>query len=581
MTARTVENTVKYYYDSEGKLTRKVFVPAGGTSRTTYYENSSDQMVVKFAAGGRSITAHSKSDSFGRKVFDELQLGTGFLSRQFSYHAGQVTQEHKEARKLKSTATTQLVSRITFSDGRALSYDYDAEERITSVMETYTVDGQAVVNTTTYTYDAMGQLLTETVNGEVVNTMTYDCYGNITSKNGVVYTYGDSVWKDRLSAYDGEAITYDAQGNPTNYLGHTLTWEKGRQLKSFDNIQYTYNANGIRTGKTVNGVQHTYTLEGSKILQESWSGNTLVPLYDNEDSVCGILYNNTPFYFQKNLQGDVIAIANANSNIVARYSYDAWGKCTVLMDTSGSYIASVNPFRYRGYYYDSEIGMYYLQSRYYDPEVGRFINADYVDSLLVSERTQGVNLYAYCENNPCNHSDPLGKWIQYVVGAVIGGVLNVVFYAIDCAIARTKMSLWKALLNFLNGAINGVIAATGAGLIWQIVAGITSGIVSLFIGATRPTFEDLIIAIICGILSGVLAGTLPKSAGKHINYLMSKFGKKFANSLFKSSFGKTLLNAAKYVFKNSKTLLWRFIKSYCVPNFYIAIMPRIKALLGV
>ncbi len=93
------------------------------------------------------------------------------------------------------------------------------------------VDDTPVTNTTTYTYDALGQLLTETVNGTVVNTMTYDNYGNIVSKNGVAYTY-DSTWKDLLTGYGEQTISYDAQGNPVKYLGHTLTWEKGRQLKS-------------------------------------------------------------------------------------------------------------------------------------------------------------------------------------------------------------------------------------------------------------------------------------------------------------------------------------------------------------
>ena len=131
--------------------------------------------------------------------------------------------------------------------------------------------------------------------------MKYDNYGNIIEKNGKAYTYGDAKWKDLLTGFDGETIEYDAQGNPVKYLGHTLTWEKGRQLKSFDSNTYTYNANGIRTSKTINGVKHTYTLDGTKILRETWEDNTLVPLFDNEDSVCGILYNSVPYYFIKNL----------------------------------------------------------------------------------------------------------------------------------------------------------------------------------------------------------------------------------------------------------------------------------------
>ncbi len=128
--------------------------------------------------------------------------------------------------------------------------------------------------------------------------------------------------------------TYDAQGNPTSYLGHTLTWEKGRQLKSFDNTQYTYNANGIRTSKTVNGIVHTYTLDGAKILKEAWGSNTIIPMYDNEDAVCGIQYNGDPYYFFKNLRGDVIAIVNKDAETVAKYSYDAWGVCTISQDNS-------------------------------------------------------------------------------------------------------------------------------------------------------------------------------------------------------------------------------------------------------
>ena len=184
--------------------------------------------------------------------------------------------------------------------------------------------------------------------------MKYDNYGNILLKNGKQYCY-DETWHDLLTCYDGQSIVYDSQGNPTSYLGHTLTWEKGRQLKKFDNIEYTYNANGIRTSKTVGDATHTYTLDGTKILRETWGENSLIPLYDNEDSVCGIIYNETPYYFLKNLQGDVIAIVDKDAAPVARYAYDAWGVCTVTQDSVG--IANINPFRYRSYYFDEETAL--------------------------------------------------------------------------------------------------------------------------------------------------------------------------------------------------------------------------------
>ena len=407
ITGKTLANAIVYSYDADDKPTRKRILSADGNEQTVWYENPEDgSPVVKFSAGGKSITAHSKTDSFGRKVFDELQLGTGFVSRQFHYHAGEVTQEHIDAGKLKSTATTQLVSRIVLSDGRTLSYEYDAEERITKVTDS----GDGV---TEYTYDALGHLLSETKNGTVVNSMVYDNYGNIVSKNGKTYTY-DSTWKDLLISCDGQSITYDAQGNPTSYLGHTLTWEKGRQLKSFDNTQYTYNANGIRTSKTVNGVEHTFVLDGTKILKESWGSNALIPMYDNEDSVCGIIYNDEPYYFFKNLQGDIIAITDKDAKVVAKYSYDAWGVCTISQDNSDCEIAAVNPFRYRGYYYDSEIGLYYLQSRYYNPTVGRFVNADEAGYLLTEEGIAFANLLAYCVNEPIGRIDKYGNASGYI-----------------------------------------------------------------------------------------------------------------------------------------------------------------------
>ncbi len=316
-----------------------------------------------------------------------------------------------------------LVSQIVLSDGRTLSYEYDAEERITKVTD-------SLEGVTEYTYDTQGQLTSETKNGVTVN-ITYDNYGNIQTKGIHTYSYDHDDWKDLLTKYDGQSITYDAQGNPTTYLGHALTWSKGRQLDTYDNNTYTYNASGIRTSKTVCGEKHTYALDGVKIVRETWGSNTLSPLYDNEEGVCGIAYNEVPYYFLKNLQGDVIAIVNRDGDTVARYSYDAWGKCSITLDNSGVGIATINPYRYRSYYYDNETGLYYLQSRYYDPEVGRFINADDVETAINSNILLSHNLFSYCFNSPVNMSDIYGYipvWVVYAAAgaALFGGVTYVI-----------------------------------------------------------------------------------------------------------------------------------------------------------
>jgi RHS repeat-associated protein len=513
-TCKTLLNAIRYTYDQDGNLTKKQFQSASGDEQVTFYETSDDNTVVKFTAGGKTVTSHSKTDSFGRKVFDELQLGTGFVSRQFVYHAGQISDEHRENGKLKSSATTQLVSQIILSDGRTISYEYDNEDRIIQVTD-------SIAGTTEYTYDALGQLVTEAHRavGEetstVVNAMTYSDaehpgrYGNILTKNGVAYTYGDPVWKDLLTGYGDQTITYDKQGNPTSYLGHTLTWEKGRQLKSFGGNTYTYNANGIRTSKTVNGVKHTYELDGTKILSESWGTNRLIPLYDNEDSVCGILYNGTPFYFLKNLQGDIIAITDLNGTTVATYNYDAWGVCTVTSDTSSCNIATINPFRYRGYYYDSETGLYYVSSRYYDPEIGRFLNSDETSYIYADGINYGVNLFAYCENNPVNMYDPNGT-IALLTCIIIGAIAGAAIGAI-----ASKM---------IYGKVNG----------WWVLGGaIVGGVLGYFGGAFFGA-------------SGIKAGTLASKISMSKVRWLGKIGEKMAKWPKNTTRIKSFTGSAKY-----------------------------------
>lgn len=418
--SKSISSVVGYKYDSEDRLAYKQIISSSGTEQARIYTTTEDdETKVEFLAGRFIAHSISETDELGRKKFEEFHVGMLDMYRDFTYHTGQVTAEHTVHNKVKGAATTGLVSQITLrsaSEGtyKTLAYEYDKEERITKVIDS--VDGIKE-----YTYDSLGQLLTEKVNGVVVNSMTYDNYGNILTKNGITYTYGDNAWKDKLTAYNGQPISYDAQGNPTSYLGHTLAWEKGRQLKSFDNISYTYDANGIRTSKTVNGVKHTYVLEGANILEETWGDNELIPMYDNEENVCGIIYNGEPYCFRKNLQGDIISITDFSGQEVAKYSYDAWGVCTILVDASDDYIASVNPYRYRGYYFDVETGLYYLQSRYYDPVIGRFVNGDDVECSTIESNPLYTNLYCYCCNNPVNETDYNGTVITVILKKVVIG----------------------------------------------------------------------------------------------------------------------------------------------------------------
>ena len=223
-----------------------------------------------------------------------------------------------------------------------------------------------------------------------------------------------------LTSYGGTAISYDAIGNPTNWRNaNYLTW-KARELQSLSvtggpSVSFEYNSDGIRTKKTVGGsVIHNYILDGSNIIRETVTGGgnsyTLYYLYDTSGSVQGFIYNNSYYYFQKNLQGDVVRILDYSGNVVVEYTYDAWGKVLSVTGSQASTIGQYNPFRYRSYYYDTETGFYYLQSRYYDPTVGRFLNADHPELVGANGGIQGYNLFAYCNNNPVMKYDPYGEW---------------------------------------------------------------------------------------------------------------------------------------------------------------------------
>lgn len=114
------------------------------------------------------------------------------------------------------------------------------------------------------------------------------------------------------------------------------------------------------------------------------------------------------------MQGDIIAIVDKDAAVVAKYSYDAWGVCTVTQDTSDCSIATINPFRYRGYYYDAEIQMYYLRSRYYNPAVGRFVNADDPECIFANTDDVFANLNEYCLNEPILRIDVTGLSSGYI-----------------------------------------------------------------------------------------------------------------------------------------------------------------------
>ncbi len=244
-------------------------------------------------------------------------------------------------------------------------------------------------------------------------------------------------WKDLLTAVDGVTLTYDEIGNPLTYYNgqsYSLNWTEGRKLATITTggktTGYLYDANGNRIKNTNSDGSYIIYVNanGVSLGEKHYSADgeltkTLRYIYDENGSVCGYIASadgsTTMYYFIKNLQGDVIRVYRVSDKaIVATYSYDSWGNIT----SATGEVAEENPFRYRGYYYDSETGFYYVSSRYYDSKIGRFINADTTDILGVSGNLYDKNLYAYCDNNPVVRKDYTGAIWDTALDVVSLGV---------------------------------------------------------------------------------------------------------------------------------------------------------------
>ena len=373
------------------------------------YDDENRPTSLTYSIGATTIGQSTTTiDKLNRTTFSAVKLGSKTFTSEYHFAAG----------GYGTGSVTNLVASIT-QPGCNCGYGYDDNGNIASA----TLNGKW----TGYTYDELGQLIqvndhSDTRSGENGTTWkyTYDLGGNILKKERfayadttnsletVTYTYGDANWRDKLTAVNGSTIRYDAIGNPLSDGTWTYTWQNGRQLqkmqKSGVTAEFVYNADGLRVQKTVNGVVTKYTLHGKNIVHMTSGTDELHFFYDAQNRPAVVVYNGVPYAYVKSLQGDIVALLNGAGNVVVSYAYDAWGAPIGKSGSMASTLGTVQPFRYRGYVFDEEIGLYYLRSRYYSAERCRYVNAD---SLLRTNLIT-LNAYHYCRNNSISFRDAGG-----------------------------------------------------------------------------------------------------------------------------------------------------------------------------
>lgn len=440
----TVALQTQHKYDDSNRLSKQVWALPGKTYQEGYEYDADNGRLTK-----KRITLPTNETA-------NITLGYDNLSRVSSVTTPAATTHYAYAGAFYGGGTTCNVSELTTTSVHTgsgvfaplhLRYTYDAMGNI--LTENRLNPDGSTAESLTYTYDNQFQLTgaVSSVNGAW--NYRYDTYGNLRGKdhgsNSVSYTYGDANWLDLLTAVSGTkngtsfsgSYTYDGAGNPTSFFNvgdlstWTMTWRNGRELATASNgthsVSYDYDVNGLRTYKIVDGVRHDYVYASGQLLRESFTQGgtayTLDFLYDQSSrpymlyltTTTGSTTVSAPYYYILNLQGDVLHLVNTSGAAVASYTYDPYGS---PLTATGS-LAAVNPLRYRGYYYDPETGFYYLQSRYYDPALGRFLNADSYAST--GQGFLGYNMFAYCKNSPVSHNDPNGKMMVCCVETFSGG----------------------------------------------------------------------------------------------------------------------------------------------------------------
>ena len=546
-----------FTYDTTGRLVRQTVADSSvtGSSNKLLFgfeysydlNNNITQLVTKttdktvknkFTFGKDNLPA-TFTLSTGKKVdytYDGLNRLTKTSLTTSADKPIDTTYTYFASKRGSDYTTTKLKSETI--NGEKYEYKYDARSNITDV----TKDGVLQYH---YGYDMMNQLVSvdDKLNGKVYN-YTYDAGGNlisetVTDSNGTTsnaYEYNNSNWGDVLTSYNGQTITYDEIGNPLTYRdGMSMTWKNGRQLATLTNgdtsISYGYDSDSVRTTKTVNGVKYTYAYLNGQLMYETRGDAKFYYSYDANGILYNVRYTLTDggteysYYYTHNSRGDIVGIYNGVGELKAHYEYDAWGNVISITDNNGNaitnpnHIGNLNPFRYRGYYQDTETGLYYLMSRYYDAVTHRFINAD--GYFQAGTTILDGNTFAYCGNNPIYSSDPTGSSV--IFGALIGGATEF-FGQIISGKSIDEVDWGSVFVSAGTGAILGAVDVLGVGAVAGVLIKGGVSFTGSFIKYSMQG-EDFNLAVQHSAVDGLLtmgfasiSNVFKTSSGNHYNY---------------------------------------------------------------
>ncbi len=476
--------TESFAYDSLFRPTRVAFdyvAPFAATIRTYEYDGLEKQPYKEFitldSQTSPTFAVEIHKDSFGRasQIDEKFTFSKGFI-----YSYDYFTNGTLLSNLVSSIAITSVANSSNYSVN---DLTYDNNGNITSITETIHEGNQTPVTYhRSFSYSSTGVLLRD--NNEQLGKSTkyaYDSNGNIktivsgtystssTIPNSTTKTFTySSTFPDLLTDYNGSTIEYDAYLNPIRWGTTYYEWTRGRLLskwqKGSTTVTFTYNDSGLRTSKTVGYTTRLYFYNSSNQLTYETTIGNVTSYYYSLNGIVGFKYNGNLYYYKKNIFGDITHIYNSSGNLVATYKYDAYGNTIVcnpngIENTSSSFIGNINPFRYRGYYYDKETGLYYCKSRYYNPTWCRWLNADSLDYLDNTE-IGGINLFSYCHNNPVMFKDETGHlptWAKWV----IGGVTFAISIALTVATAGSLAPLFIGMgISILGGALVGGLSYT-------------------------------------------------------------------------------------------------------------------------